>query len=111
MPEDFSPKPFRCELEHRDGIARIQPQGELDMSTVPELEEALRAGRASGARRLVLDLRGLGFMDATGLTLVTRWNNESRRDGFDFALVAGDERVQRLFELTGLREYFTFVAG
>ena len=58
-----------------------------------------------------MDLRGLSFMDSTGLTLLTRWHNASRRDGFDFALVQGDERIARLFTLTGLHEYFTFVAG
>ncbi len=59
----------------------------------------------------MLDLRGLTFMDSTGLSLLTRWNLEARRDGFNFALVAGSERVQRLFELTALSEYFTFVPG
>jgi len=111
MTEDFQLKPFHCEVEHRDGVVRVRPEGELDMGTVPQLEQALRAARASGARQLVVDLRSLGFMDSTGLTLVTRWNNESRRDGFNFALVPGDERVQRLFELTGLEAYFTFVSG
>jgi len=75
------------------------------------LEEHLREAHGSGAKRIVVDLRGLHFMDSTGLTLVTRWNNESRRDGFQLALVPGEERVMRLFELTGLAGYFTFVSG
>jgi anti-sigma B factor antagonist len=58
-----------------------------------------------------VDLRGLTFMDSTGITLLTRWNNFANQDGFDLALVQGEDRIARLFALTGLREYFTFVAG
>ena len=50
-------------------------------------------------------------MDSTGITLLSRFNNASRRDGFDLALIPGDRRVTRLFWLTGLEEYFTFVSG
>jgi anti-sigma B factor antagonist len=109
--EDFLPKRFVCEVIARDGAVRVCPHGELDISTVPELEQHLRDALAGGARRIVIDLRGLEFMDSTGLTLVTRYNNESRRDGFEFMLVRGDARIQRLFDLTGLGDYFTFVAG
>src|SRR4051794_22641361 len=111
MPEDFLPKPFRCEVVQRNGAVHLYPSGDLDMSTVPDLEAQLRAALGGGARRIVVDLRGLDFMDSTGITLVTRYNNESRRDGFDFALVEGHPRIQRLFDLTGLGEYFTFVTG
>ena len=109
--EDFVPKPFRCEVIERDGAVWVCPHGELDMSTVPELEQHLHDAVAGGARRIVVDLRGLDFMDSTGLTLVTRFNNDSRRNGFEFALVKGDARIQRLFDLTGLGDHFAFVAA
>ena len=59
----------------------------------------------------MVDLRGLDFMDSTGLTLLTRWSLGAERDGYAFALIAGSERIQRLFELTGLLDHFTFVDG
>jgi anti-sigma B factor antagonist len=111
MPEDFAPKPFRCTVSHRDGATCVRPEGDLDMSTVEDVEAALRAALDGGAKRVVVDLRGLEFMDSTGLTLLTRLSNRSRRDGFDLELVKGDERIQRLFVLTGLHDYFTFTAG
>jgi len=110
MPETFEPKSFRCETEQCGSATYLRPQGDLDMRTVPELEDELKAARKS-SRYVVLDLRGLSFMDSTGLTLVSRWNLEARRDGFEFALIQGDERVRRLFELTALTGYFTFVDG
>lgn len=111
MPEDFLPKPFRCEVSHLDGTAHVRPAGELDMSTVRVLEQEFRDAHAAGARRLVVDLRDLEFMDSTGLTLLARWSLGAERDGYAFALIAGSERIQRLFELTGMTERFTFVRG
>jgi anti-sigma B factor antagonist len=108
---DLSPQPFRCTVAERDEAALLRPAGELDISSVPILEEHLRDALAGGARRLVVDLRGLDFMDSTGLTLLMRWERESRRDGFDLAIVRGDDRIHRLFELTSMDSVFTFVDG
>jgi anti-sigma B factor antagonist len=111
MPDDYAPKPFRCEALRHDGEVRLLPQGDLDISTAPVLEEHIRQVLQDGTRQIIIDLRGLEFMDSTGLTLITRYSNESRRDGFNLALIEGSPRVQRLFDLTGLGEYFTFIAG
>jgi anti-sigma B factor antagonist len=111
VPPDFMPKPFHCDIARTDGTIRISPRGELDMSSVPILEEKLRAALNGGGKRLVVDLRGLEFMDSTGLTLLTRWSRGADRDGYDLALVPGDERVHRLFEITGMVSFFTFVDG
>jgi anti-sigma B factor antagonist len=111
MPDDFEPKPFSCEEVVRDDQVHLRPAGDLDLSTAPVLEEHIKRARATGAKVVVVDLSGLDFMDSTGITLVTRYNNEARRDGFNFALIKGNSRVMRLFDLTGLGEYFTFVDG
>ncbi len=112
MPDRFPPKPFRCEIEDAGrGAARVVPTGELDMSTVRELETSLRDAHAAGFRRLVVDLRGLEFMDSTGLTLLTRWSIAAELDGYELALIAGADRIQRLFDITGLAPHFEFVDG
>jgi anti-sigma B factor antagonist len=81
------------------------------MATGPLLERRLRQAHDDGFKHIVLDLRGLEFMDSTGITLLTRWSLDASRDGFTFSLVPGSERIQRLFDLTGLHAYFTFVDG
>ena len=110
MPEKFLPPPFRIDVAHDGDETRLGPVGELDMSTTPELEAAM-AGAVKDGRNLVVDLSGLEFMDSTGLTLLTRWSLAAERDGFALALVPGNERIQRLFEITRLVAHFQFVAG
>lgn len=107
----FLPASFRCEIVPEDGRVLVRLGGELDMSTVPILEARLREALDGGGRRLVVDLRGLDFIDSTGLTLLVRWGRGAEQDGYELALVRGEARVHRLFELTGLDSRFTFAAG
>ena len=107
----FVPDPFRCELVPSDGRVLIRLAGELDINTVETLEACLREARDGGSRRIVVDLRGLDFMDSTGLTLLVRWGRGAEQHGYELALVRGEPRVHRLFELTGLDSQFTFTSG
>jgi anti-sigma B factor antagonist len=92
-------EPFRCDVvPNGDGMA-VAPRGELDMATVGAVEQELRRLRRKGCAQLVLDLRGLTFMDSTGLHLVTRWATEASRDGFEFEVEPGPPIIQRVFEL------------
>ena len=110
VPDKFLPPPFRIEVDYDGDEARLRPVGELDISTVAHVEAALEDATLPG-RRVIVDLRGLEFMDSTGLTLLTRWSLAAERDGFSLALVPGNERIQRLFEITRLVTHFQFVAG
>jgi anti-sigma B factor antagonist len=96
------PESFRCETG-RDGDGWwVRPIGELDLETAPRLDQELKAMRAAGAGRMVLDMRELTFMDSTGLRLVITWDRTAREEGFEFAIVPGPEVVQRVFRLTGM---------
>ena len=98
------PDSFRCETGRDGDTSWVRPIGELDLDTTPELDRELTAARAAGAGRIVLDLRGLAFMDSTGLRLVIRWDTAAREEGFEFAIVPGPEVVQRVFRLTGMQD-------
>ena len=103
--------PFDATLEERGGTLCVALRGELDISTAPRFEEALRRVEADGPAVALIDLSELEFMDSTGLTMLTRWSRGADRDGYNLALVPGDDRVHRLFEITGMVSFFTFVDG
>jgi anti-sigma B factor antagonist len=103
-----SPSPhdvFTCEVRRNGGSAWVRPAGDLDLDTVHRVEAALAGLHDEGSGRLVLDLRGLTFMDSTGLRLVIRWHTAAEDKGFEFAIVPGPEIVQRVFRLTGMEEH------
>jgi anti-anti-sigma factor len=92
-------------------VAVIAATGELDLSGAALLEaelERLEAEPELGT--VVLDLRGLEFMDSSGLRLVVLADMRAREAGRRFALVRGAETVHRVFEITRMSERLDFVA-
>jgi anti-sigma B factor antagonist len=99
-----------CEVEPERDSVRVRLVGELDMTTVPVLRAQIVELRQVGFERVVVDLRGLDFMDSTGLRLFLELAAEARRDGFSIALVPGPPAVQRVFKTTGTLAALPFTA-
>jgi anti-sigma B factor antagonist len=95
-------------VQQRDDVAVVRPRGELDLGTVEKLRGALDS---IYSKRLVLDLRGLSFLDSTGLRLLVTLHRRAQRDGFDLALVAPVGPAYRAIELTGLDRALPFAGG
>jgi anti-anti-sigma factor len=102
------PEPFAVEVQRRDAVAIVQPRGELDLFTVETLRAALDGIKSS--ERLVLDLRGLSFMDSTGLQLLVALHQRAQRDRVQLTLVAPTAPVDRAIQLCGLDKQLPFVA-
>jgi anti-sigma B factor antagonist len=85
----------------------VRLKGELDIAAVPVARYRIAKLNRRG-RHLVLDLRGLSFIDSSGLNLVLRLAGESTRDGWDLSLIPGSSVVQRIFQLTGTEERLPF---
>jgi anti-sigma B factor antagonist len=101
-------EPFSCKVTPAGEDVVVAPRGELDMATVGAVEAELRRAQRTGFRSILLDLSGLSFMDSSGLHLVTRWVDESSRNGFGFELEPGPPAIQRVFELASLIDELPF---
>jgi anti-anti-sigma factor len=92
------------------GDALIALTGELDLSGAAPLDEEIdRLAGAEGVRRVVLDLRGLEFMDSSGLRLVALAERRLGAADRELVLVRGPEAVQRVFAITRMDDHLTFV--
>jgi anti-sigma B factor antagonist len=85
----------------------VAPRGELDLLTADEVQAALRA-RPEECDVVVLDLRGLTFLDTSGMRLTVETLHELGRAGVRFAVLRGGPDVQRLFALTRLDDRLPF---
>jgi anti-anti-sigma factor len=92
-------------------LVRVCPFGEVDIDTVDRIREQLENATATGARHVVLDLRGVSFLDSTGLRLVLAADAASREQGWEFGLIGGPPDVQRVFDLTGSRARLPFLTA
>lgn len=102
---------LRFETTRNGTVAVIAATGELDLSGAQVLEGELERLQADPAlATVVLDLRGLEFMDSSGLRLVVLADMRAREAGRRFVLVRGPETVHRVFEITRMSDRLDFVA-
>jgi anti-sigma B factor antagonist len=99
---------FSVEVSLDEHAAVVAVTGELDLATSPELEAALER-TSSGPDVVILDLRGVSFMDSTGLSLLVKARRRAQDAHQQLAVVKGGAQVQRLLELTGVAERLTLV--
>lgn len=86
----------------RDDVVIVTVSGEVDVYTAPQLRSALEERIAAGHTRIVVDLKDVGFLDSTGLgVLVGRLKALKKLEGW-LRVVCTDERILRLFGITGL---------
>jgi anti-sigma B factor antagonist len=90
---------MRCERQLSTTIVRLA--GEFDLTCEQPFLEQLGHVLDSSAEKLVLDLRGLEFMDSTGLRILIEIDSLADSDGFDFAILCSVPVRQALRE-TGL---------
>ena len=114
------PEPFAIGVQRRDHATIVQPRGELDLATVETLRAALDVAIAEtlraapdgceSAARLRVDLRGLSFIDSSGLHLLVALDQRAQRDGFQLTLLAPAAPIDRAIRLCGLDQALPFAA-
>jgi anti-sigma B factor antagonist len=104
-------EPLAVEAHKHRRTALVALRGELDLLTVSKVAEVLDGLelRADGVRHVVLDLRGLTFMDVPGLRELIRQNEYARTNHHNLAVVRGTAEINRLLELTGVEDLLVLV--
>jgi anti-sigma B factor antagonist len=76
--------------------------GDVDLSTIPMLQDALRKALAFHPdHRLVIDLDGVVVLDDVGLGVLLGVAGSVRRGGSDVTVVTNNERLRQRLEITG----------
>jgi anti-anti-sigma factor len=85
-----------------EGIQILDVSGELDLATADSLAARGRAALARRARVLLLDLTGLSFCDAHGLSAFIKIANHADKTGCRYGLIAPQPPLAKLLHITGL---------
>jgi anti-anti-sigma factor len=107
-PDAVAPTRLEIGTASADGGTVLTLAGELDIASAPALERALDEFGASLPRRLVIDLRQVTFMDSTGLRALLLARQRAADGDHELLLRPGPRQVQRVFELSGTLERFSF---
>jgi anti-sigma B factor antagonist len=84
----------------------VEVGGEIDVYTAPKLRETLVSLVDAGHYRLVVDLERVEFLDSTGLGVLVGGLKRVRTHDGSLALVCTQERLLKIFRITGLNKAF-----
>ncbi len=90
----------------KDGIEVIDIRGEIDMYTAPRLRELLIDLVSKGSYQLAVNLEKVGFLDSTGLGVLVGGLKRVRVHDGSLDLVCTQQRILKIFRITGLTEVF-----
>ncbi len=82
--------------------AIVAVRGELDMLTVPALREELTAVIEGGARRIVLDLSEVSFIDSVSLAAIVTARRRLGEGGRIGVVIEEGSYAMLIFEIGGL---------
>lgn len=89
----------------------IAVAGEIDVYTAPKLREHLIDLVAAGNYHLIVDMEGVDFLDSTGLGVLVGGLKRVRSHDGSLRLVCTQDRILKIFRITGLTKVFPIHAS
>jgi anti-sigma B factor antagonist len=97
---------FEVSIDERaEGYSVVLVRGEVDLHTAPKVQYAIERG-ADGVGAVVVDMSRIQFMDSTALSTLMRAKDALTQKGVAMRIGSPSGSVERIFEVTGLRDYF-----
>jgi anti-anti-sigma factor len=98
-------------VRRHDGYTIVAISGEIDIARAPVLREQLLGLLRPGASRLVIDLSGVTFCDASGLAVLVGVARRADLLGGVLRLAAPAPLMSTILRLTGLDSRFEIFAA
>ena len=88
------------------GRTVVEVGGEIDVYTAPVLRERLNDLVGDGHHHLVVDMEHVDFLDSTGLGVLVGGLKRVRSHDGSLRLVCTQEKILKVFRITGLTKVF-----
>lgn len=97
---------LRVEVSEGPPSARVALHGEFDIDSADAATLALSELLDRRPDAVVLDLRGLDFMDSTGVKFLVDARDRAHELGVELSLVYGGDPVRRVLTVSGVAALF-----
>jgi anti-sigma B factor antagonist len=94
------------DTREQGGCTVIEVGGEIDVYTAPKLRESIVDLVNRGSYHLVVDMEEVEFLDSTGLGVLVGGLKRVRAHDGSLRLVCTQERLLKIFRITGLTKVF-----
>ncbi len=101
--------PFEMDSANDGETGRLTLFGELDIATVPRVEEGVNALLAAGAKRVTIDMRAVGFVDSSALRLFIVLDQRAGAERWTLALTRPEPQAMSVFRISGVEDSLPFV--
>ncbi|MDM8102649.1 STAS domain-containing protein [Oceanobacillus oncorhynchi] len=98
-------------VQEDSNVKVLEVSGEIDAYTAPELKETLMPLMRESGNEIEVDLENVQYMDSTGLGVFVSALKASKESGSHYTLKNVQNRVFRIFEITGLSEIIEIKAA
>jgi anti-sigma B factor antagonist len=92
-------------------VTVVQVTGEVDVYTAPKLREQLVSLVDAGRYHIVVDMEQVEFLDSTGLGVLVGGLKRVRTHDGSLQLVCTQERILKIFRITGLTKVFPIASS
>ena len=90
----------------KDGTEVVNVEGEIDIYTAPPLRELLIDLAGKNNYQLIVNMEKVEFLDSTGLGVLVGGLKRVRAHDGSLDLVCTQERILKIFRITGLTKVF-----
>jgi anti-sigma B factor antagonist len=97
---------LKLDHHNKDSIEIVDVEGEIDVYTAPRLRELLIDLVNNGHYQLVVNMEKVEFLDSTGLGVLVGGLKRVRAHDGSLDLVCTQERILKIFRITGLTKVF-----
>ena len=87
-------------------VTVVAPSGEIDLATAPVLREGLQQAETAQAEGLLIDLRGVSFIDSSGIGELVGCHRRCRDAGRRLAFLVPDGTTRKILAVTGMDGVF-----
>ena len=89
-----------------DGATIIAVGGEIDVYTAPKLRDKITELVADGVYDIIVDMEAVEFLDSTGLGVLVGGLKKVRVHDGSLELICTQDRLLKIFRITGLAKVF-----
>ena len=89
-----------------DGATIIAVGGEIDVYTAPKLRDKITELVADGVYDIIVDMEAVEFLDSTGLGVLVGGLKKVRAHEGSLQLICTQDRLLKIFRITGLAKVF-----
>ncbi len=100
---------FQVAVERTPEWVSLRVAGDVDLSSIPALELARAKAMEGTPGNLLIDLRGVEFVDSSGLKFLLQTERAARNQGCRLSLLRPHGNAMRVFVITGADQHLPFV--